>query len=358
MIRLFALLLALAYATGGQAHETTRSYLTVTRAGTDLTLQFRVAFRDIEVAVWMDENLDGQIIWAEVEQRRSALESYVLSRIDLEAGGVCNLQLTQSGASTSGAIDYLDLTFAGQCPDATTPLTVQSGMFADIDPDHRMFMTASDGAQSTNGVLRAAAAQITVAPGSAGPWNTFSGYFWAGVEHLLGGADHIVFLMVLMLPAVAIGRNQSALAIRGVIAAVTGFTLAHGLTLTAGVTALLRPPPSLIEAMIALSIIITAVDNIRPFIPAPRAAVAAFFGLFHGFGFASALDVLHLGSSDFVLALVGFNVGIEAAQLGLVLILFPVLLMLSNGKLLLWIGSTLGGLAGLGWLSYRLIAMV
>lgn len=358
MIRLIALLCALACASAVQAHETTRSYLTLTRSDRDVSLQFRVAFRDIEVAVWMDENLDGEITWAEVDQRRAAIASYLQSRIVLEAGGACDLTLNSSGASTSGGIDYLDLGFTGQCPDALVPLTLRSDVFADIDPDHRMFLTAPDGAQSTNAVLRASNPEITLTPGAGGLWNTFAGYLWAGVEHLLGGADHIVFLLVLMLPAVSIGRQQPGLAIRSVVAAVTGFTLAHALTLTAGATALLRPPPSLIECLIALTIIIAALDNLWGFIPAPRAAVAAFFGLFHGFGFAAALDVLHLQGADFVLALLGFNAGIELAQIGLVLILFPALVMLSRGKTLLLIGSSLGGLAGLGWLGYRVLNLL
>lgn len=358
MIRIILVLLSFACATAAQAHETTRSYLTLTRAGTDVSLQFRVAFRDIEVAVWMDENLDGEITWAEVEQRREAIASYLQSRITLDAGGLCSLSLDHSGASTSGGIDYLDLAFAGQCPDASAPLTFRSDVFLDIDPDHRMFLTAPDGAQSTNVVIRATNPEITLTPGSGGVWNTFVGYLWAGVEHLLGGADHIVFLLVLMLPAVSIGRQQPGLAIRSVVAAVTGFTLAHALTLTAGATALLRPPPGLIESLIALTIILAAVDNLWSFIPAPRAAVAAFFGLFHGFGFAAALDVLHLQGPDFVMALLGFNVGIELAQIGLVLILFPALVMLSHGRILLMIGSSLGGLAGLGWLSFRIIGFL
>ena len=98
------------------------------------------------------------------------------------------------------------------------------------------------------------------------------------------------------------------------LAAVTGFTLAHALTLTAATTELLRPPTDLIEALIALSIVVTAADNVRPFIPAPRAAVAAFFGTIHGFGFASALGALQLTGGGLAVALVGFNLGIEAAQ--------------------------------------------
>ena len=117
------------------------------------------------------------------------------------------------------------------------------------------------------------------------------------------------------------------------LTAATGFTLAHALTLTAATTELLRPPADLVNALVALSIVITAADNLRPFIPAPRAAVAAFFGTIHGFGFASALGAMQLTGSSLALALVGFNLGIEAAQVGLILLTMPALYMLGGGRL-------------------------
>ena len=77
--------------------------------------------------------------------------------------------------------------------------------------------------------------------------------------------------------------------------------------------------------------------------------MAAFFGTIHGFGFASALGAMQLTGSSLALALVGFNLGIEAAQVGLILLTMPALYMLGGGRLLLWAGSAAGA-AGLGWL--------
>jgi len=169
------------------------------------------------------------------------------------------------------------------------------------------------------------------------------------VDHLMGGADHLVFLLALMLPAVSAAGSARRAAL-GVLAAVTGFTLAHALTLTAAATELLRPPAGLVEALIALSIVITAADNVRPFIPAPRAAVAALFGTIHGFGFASALGTLQLTGAGLATALVGFNLGIEAAQVAVVLVVLPALCMLGRGRPLLWGGSAAAGAAGGWWL--------
>ncbi len=345
-----ALLLVLGLTGAALAHETTRSYVTLTQDGATVTADLRIAFRDIEVAVWIDEDLDGQITWGETTRRIDALSAYVASAFTLDAGGNCPLSRTNAGASDSGGIEYLDLSFTARCPDATAPLRATSRLFADIDPDHRVFLTANLGRGTTTTLLSTARNAVDLT--GTGGGGSFASYFAEGIRHLLGGADHLVFLLVLILPAVASGANPRKAAL-GVLSAVTGFTLAHALTLTAATTTLLRPPTALIEILIALSIVITASDNLRPFIPAPRAAVAAFFGLIHGFGFATALAALQLSGAGFATALIGFNLGIEAAQIGVVLVTLPALYMLGQGRALLWLGSLAAIAIGVYWVAVR-----
>lgn len=352
-----ALLAALslgAAAGAATAHETTRSYVTVERDGRAVEARLRVAFRDIEVVAWMDEDLDGRITWGEARRRLDAVEAYVAAGFTLDAGGACALSRTETDASTSGGIDYLDLTLSGECPSPDAPLTARSRLFAEIDPDHRLFLQASIGGATTSTQLSASAPSAALDGETGGLARTFFSYFRAGVEHLMAGPDHLAFLLVLMLPAVC-GQGGPRRAALGVLTAVTGFTLAHALTLTAATTELLRPPSDLINVLIPLSIVITAADNVRPFIPAPRAAVAAFFGLIHGFGFATALGTLQLGGGGLAVALLGFNLGIEAAQVGVVLVTMPALYMLGGGRPLLLAGSAAAGAAGLWWLALRLV---
>lgn len=335
-----------------QAHETTRSYVTLSREASSVTAKFRIAFRDIEVAVWMDENLNGNITWGETKQRLEPISAYVRSAVKLNSGGPCVLSLISSNASADGGVDYLDLDFEGECPDAIMPLKITSRLFTEIDPDHRMFLTANVGGATTTTLLSAINPEVTVSVETGGPLRSFFSYFKSGVEHLLAGADHLVFLLVLMLPAASSGLSRRD-ATLGVIAALTGFTLAHALTLTAAATDLLRPPSAIIEILIALSIVITAVDNVRPFIPAPRAAVAAFFGIIHGFGFASALGVLQVTGGGLAIALLGFNLGIEIAQIGVVLIVLPFMYWIGKGRLFLMSGSLAAGILGLYWVWQR-----
>lgn len=353
---LLAAFMAIVFAAPATAHETTRSYLTLDRDGAEVSARLRLAFRDIEVVVWMDEDLDGRITWGEARARLDATTAYVTTRVSIDAGGACPLRPTGPGVSRESGIDYLDLAFAATCPSGTDPLRVGSTLFAEIDPGHRLFLMASDGDRETSTVIGADDGPTEIVP-EAGAQSALATYVLAGIEHLLGGADHLVFLLVLILPAVGASGSLRG-RVLGVVAAVTGFTIAHALTLTAAATDLLRPPTVLIEALIALSILVTAVDNIRPFIPGPRAALAAFFGTIHGFGFATALSALSLDGVGFAVALLGFNLGIEAAQVGVVLLALPALIMIGHPRWVVRIGSATAAVVALGWLWQRLPLLV
>jgi hypothetical protein len=346
---MLAVLLHLMVPPAAQAHETTRSYLTIARAEDALRITLSMAFRDLEVAVWLDDNLDGQITWAEVQLRQTALNAYAAAALQFDAGGNCPVRAVDQAVSETGGLAYLDLEFSASCPDARADLTVSSRLFADVDPDHRIFLTMiNQGQTPISRMLGPQPSQTRLAGMDAGAWGLFATYVQAGALHLAGGADHIMFLLVLMLPAVA-GTGPARQAALRVLLAATGFTLAHALTLSAASFGILRPNTDVIAFLVALSIILTALDNLRPFIAAPRSVVAAFFGLIHGFGFASVLSGSALSSGGLFLALLGFNLGIELAQIALVLVTMPALFMLQAGRPLVWIGSSVAAVAGLYW---------
>jgi HupE / UreJ protein len=277
----------------------------------------------------------------------------VQARLTLRTGGPCTLAQTGAGVSDNGGVAYLDLDLAGTCPADGGALTVRSSLFADLDPDHRLFLTTHGQGRATTIVLGPGTPAVSVGSASGGGLATFLAYLRAGAEHLAGGADHIVFLLVLMLPAVATATNPQRAA-AGVAMAATGFTVAHAITLSAATLQVLRPRTDVIELLIALSIIVTAADNIRPFLPAPRTVVAAFFGLIHGFGFATVLGGLPVSPGTLAIALFGFNIGIEAAQIGLILVTLPALYMLRGGRRLVWAGSAAAMAVGVYWCTVRL----
>ena len=137
-------------------------------------------------------------------------------------------------------------------------------------------------------------------------------YLVLGVEHILGGVDHLLFVLALLL-IVHGGRR--------IVATVTAFTLAHSLTLVAATLGWVRVPGPPVEAMIALSIVFVATEVVhglrgRPGLTARAPWVVAFsFGLLHGFGFAGALAEVGLPQTAIPVALLMFNVGVEVGQL-------------------------------------------
>ena len=178
-----------------------------------------------------------------------------------------------------------------------------------FDPDRRDGRVALGG--HTEGAL--AADQIN---------NGVFGFFRLGVEHILTGFDHILFLFALILGG---GRMRSLLGI------VTAFTLAHSVTLALAALDLARPPSRLIEPLIAFSIAYVAFENIfLERAPSRRWLVSLVFGFVHGFGFAGALLEIGLPDNALFSSLLFFNLGVEAGQAMIIAILFPALLFLSR----------------------------
>lgn len=151
-----------------------------------------------------------------------------------------------------------------------------------------------------------------VLEGAQTSWEVARTYFMLGVEHILGGIDHLLFVLALML----LIRDPWML-----VKTITAFTLAHSITLTGAALGYLSLPQAPVEAVIALSIAFVARELVlmkpgeRRLSEAYPWTVAFAFGLLHGFGFAGALEEIGLPHADVALALLTFNLGVEAGQL-------------------------------------------
>ena len=143
-------------------------------------------------------------------------------------------------------------------------------------------------------------------------------FFVLGIHHILGGYDHLLFLGALMIVARSV---------RGVVTTLTAFTVAHSLTLGLAVTGVVNVPARIVEPLIAASIVYVGLENLLRQQPPPRWKLTFGFGLIHGFGFATALRELGIGSSGqaVVLPLGSFNLGVEAGQIAVALVTVPLL---------------------------------
>jgi hypothetical protein len=195
----------------------------------------------------------------------------------------------------------------------------------------------------------------------------FEGAFGLGVHHIAEGTDHLLFLLTLLLPAPLLAyagrwsrRATVSRSLMQILRIVTAFTLGHSLTLMLSAFGLLRLPGRPVEVLIAVSILVSAIHAIRPIFPGREAAIAAFFGLIHGLAFATALSDFGFGQWYRLISILGFNLGIEAMQLAVVVAILPSLLLLSRTRAyaLLRIGAALfAAVASIGWIIERLLNM-
>ncbi|MDI5913233.1 MULTISPECIES: HupE/UreJ family protein [Streptomyces] len=161
-----------------------------------------------------------------------------------------------------------------------------------------------------------------------------------GIEHVSEGADHLLFLLMLLIPAplVATGSRWQVApsrrrAITRILHVVTAFAVGHSLTLALAATGVIALPTRLVETLIALSIAVSAIHAIRPLAARGEVVIATGFGLIHGLAFASLITDLGLDRGSLLTTLLGFNLGIELTQLLVVALLMPSLLVLARRRL-------------------------
>ncbi len=180
-------------------------------------------------------------------------------------------------------------------------------------------------------LLRPDAPSFLLTKETAGP--VASGYVMLGMEHILLGIDHLLFVLALVLIVRGVGL---------LVKTITAFTVAHSVTLALATLGVVQVPVVPVEAVIALSIVFVAVEIVRrhrgehglteraPWL------VAGLFGFLHGFGFAGALSEVGLPANDIPLALLYFNLGVEAGQLAFVAVSLGVIALLRRARLPEW----------------------
>lgn len=203
--------------------------------------------------------------------------------------------------------------------------------------------------------------QINLEAGSW--WKGVKSMMALGMQHIKEGTDHLLFLIVLLLPAMLLTNGKGWGVFGGIkyslsrlLKIVTAFTIGHSVTLLAGALGWLRLPGQPVEVMIAVSILISAIHAIKPIFPGKETFIAAGFGLIHGLAFATVLARLELSGSQLALSVLGFNVGIEIMQLFVIAMIVPWLIILSKTAAYKWVrptGAVLAGIASLAWIIER-----
>jgi hypothetical protein len=191
---------------------------------------------------------------------------------------------------------------------------------------------------------------IVLEDGSA--WTGLRSIVALGMEHIREGTDHLLFLLALLLSAPLIaqggrwtGSGGIRYTVRRLLWITLAFTVGHSLTLLLSVVGGLTLPQQPVEVLIAVSVLITAAHALRPLFPGREVLVAVVFGLVHGLAFATIISDLHLEPSRLALSLLGFNMGIEAMQVCIVVVVVPWLVLMSDRPLYGWVRAGLAVMA-------------
>ena len=329
-----ALGLALAWLTPAQAHKPSDSYLAISVSNDKVTGQWDIALRDLDFAIGLDADGNGEITWGEVRAKHAEIAAYALARLAIRSdGAACSIEpgAQQIDDHTDGA--YTVLPLAIRCAKTPAQLAIDYTLFADLDPQHRGLLNLQALGQTRTAVLGPQAPTQSFELKAVSRWAQFIAYAREGVWHIWIGFDHILFLLSLLLPAVLLWRGRQGQqwqpaetfrqAFFDVFKIVTAFTLAHSITLSLATLGFVSLPSRWIESAIAASVVLAALNNVWPLFHRRRWMVAFGFGLIHGFGFASVLVDLGLPREALALALVGFNLGVEVGQLAIVAVFLP-----------------------------------
>jgi HupE/UreJ protein len=323
------------------AHKPSDAHLRLAASGETITGRLDIAVRDLDGALGLDADGNGQITWAELSAAEPRIAAYVARRLVLGAdGATCRQALGEPALAELSDGAYWAIPLRATCPHQAASIDITYSLLFDIDSMHRGLAHVAG-----QTVILRDARPVRVTLDAA---TSVASFVKEGVWHIWMGIDHIMFLLCLILPAVFQRRTQRWAAAdslrdvcKEVFEIVTAFTLAHSITLVISAIGLVTLPSRFVETAIALSVVAAALNNILRTIDA-RWAVAFALGLLHGFGFSSVLIDLGLPSHELIGALLGFNLGVELGQAAIVLTLLPVLFWIRRTvayQALLWAGS-------------------
>jgi hypothetical protein len=335
-----AALATLAGAGTVSAHGIGMSQLRLRLDGVRIDGAWAVHLGDARRAVGLDPRRSDAAAFGELEVRADALRAYLAARTAIASdAGECPSAPASAPISFQPEQGEVLVPLAAACPAVPRRLTLRSDLLFDLDPKHRVYFSVEDARATSVGVLRQERRAATFDVRQLRPWSDFLEFVRAGVAHIWSGADHLLFLLALLLPAPLVRtsgawmpRGGLAAVAREVLKVVTAFTAAHSLTLVLSFFGLLAPPARGVEVTIAASVFLAAWNNLRPFLPGRAWALAAVFGLVHGLGFAGALRNLSLPTQARGLALAGFNLGVELGQLVVVALVLPPLYLASRRR--------------------------
>lgn len=314
-----------------RAHLGSQKLLELTPTDAGATLRVDVERVDASIALGLGvHGLDP----SELSRHGSLIRAWLARDVRVSRGErPCDATASEPRAVTRDGREMLSVTLDYACAAAGSLRVADASVFDD-DPDHEVLVTVVSGDARAVHVLRDGARELVLGGEAPSTVTTAVTFLGEGALHLFTGYDHMLFLLSLLFAAGMLARRDgSRAALRDVAWLVTAFTLGHSLTLVAAALEWVALPSGPVEIAIAASIVLVAAMNVaRPEAHTARPWLAFGFGLVHGFGFSSVLAEVGLPPAGRVVALLSFNVGIEAAQLAFVAVCFAPLAWLARDE--------------------------
>lgn len=298
-----------------RGHDLSRSTSRITVAGAVVETALTIGAVDFHQGPPVDTSGDGRVTIDEIDAAIAPLFATIKQHVQLTSNGAPAraIVLTRYELLDSTTL-RLRLRHEFDAPVGVVAIT--STLPSVTQPDHRHLASFERGADVQQAVLDASVTSAIFDRGGGVSLATAWRFLRLGVEHIATGYDHLAFLVVLLVAAVSL---------RGVVAIVTAFTVAHSLTLGLATFDLVVLPARAVEMAIAASIAWVAAENVLLLGGGVRWRIAFLFGLVHGFGFANVLRDLQLPRESLALSLFTFNVGVESGQIAFVLVASPLL---------------------------------
>jgi hydrogenase/urease accessory protein HupE len=353
LVALFSLVTM--WAGSAAAHLGNLSYSEIVVRGSEVDFKLRFAAHLIPGT---GDAMAEKLTRRDVVAREWDVADWLSRTVRVELGAApCKSELVDSMGPDSN--DDLTVVLHYACPAASEALRVEFRAFDEVMPDYQNIVSVRHAGGSAAFVFTAESRVLAIGEAGGGDAGGeaekggFYRFFVLGIEHILTGYDHLLFLLALLLPGGSIGR------LAGIV---TAFTAAHSITLALAALEVVTLPAAPVEAAIAASVVLAAFSGLRvkPDAAGDHRALLTFaFGLVHGFGFAGILRSSGLPADAVTLPLLAFNLGVEAGQLGVVLVALPIIHALSRaplGRRLIRAAGWLIAAAGTFWLADRLTA--
>ena len=351
------------------AHKQSDSYLALSVEGNSVEGRWDIALRDLDFVIGLDADANGELTWGETRRRAEAIREYAFSHLivrGVDAANTRRCELAPGRLLIDEHVDgaYAVLFFEGACAPAPRRLQIDYSLLEGVDPNHRGLLELRSNGMAQSHVLTNDGSRVAFDTLSPNRWRQFRSFVTEGIRHIWLGFDHLLFLMTLLLPSVVSRHGRQWHARNGlresavdILKVVTAFTLAHSLTLSLATLEIIAVPSRIVESLIALTVLVGALNILFPVVQEGRWALALAFGLIHGLGFASVLSDLRLKSTHLLEALIGFNVGVELGQLAIVLVLMPAVFLIRAStfyrRILLPGGAALIGVLAVYWMLAR-----